>query len=263
MTRLLSGLLLAGAIAALIWFGTPVVLLCTALLAAGICVFEYVRIAEAAGFNAPRALTLVCTLATVGVLPFPWLPLEIVLTLGLVLIAVGVMLSPRPVNATLGDVAAAMLAPLYIGLPLGLLLTLHSVAGRLSVVLLIATVIASDSAQFYVGRTLGRVPLAPRLSPKKTREGAIGGVVIGSLVFVGLGRVIFPSAAPLSLAGVGVLITLAGICGDLFESMLKRGANLKDSASLIPGHGGLLDRIDALLFAVLPFYCYYFYLRTL
>ena len=127
-------------------------------------------------------------------------------------------------------------------------------------ILLVATIIASDSAQYYAGRLFGRRPLAPRLSPKKTREGAMGGVIVGPLVLVVAGHYLLPIAAPASLAGIGVLIVLTGIFGDLFESMLKRAAHVKDSATIIPGHGGILDRIDALLFATPVFY---FYLRSL
>ncbi|MCA1584015.1 MAG: phosphatidate cytidylyltransferase [Acidobacteria bacterium] len=158
------------------------------------------------------------------------------------------------------DASAAILAPVYIGLPLGALVALHGVAGREAVILLVLTIIASDSGQYYAGRLFGKHPLAPRLSPKKTREGAIGGFVLGPLALVVGGRFLLPIAAPASLAGIGVLIVATGIFGDLFESMLKRAANVKDSATFIPGHGGVLDRIDALLFATPVFY---YYLRSL
>lgn len=260
MTRLLSGLLLAGGFLALVWFATSLVLLLAALAVAMLAFQEYSRLVRAIGAVVPRWPTLVATLGATAMVPFPWVPIESVLGFALVLTAVGIMASNRSGATTLHDASAAMLAPVYIGLPLGSLVAIHGLAGRNAVLLLIATVIASDSGQYYAGRLFGRRPLAPRLSPKKTREGAFGGFVLGPLVLMTAGQYLLPQAASASLVGIGVLIVATGIFGDLFESMLKRAANVKDSATIIPGHGGVLDRIDALLFATPVFY---FYLRSL
>lgn len=260
MIRLISGVLLAAAFLALVWFATPVVLLVAALVVAALAFHEYARLVRAIGSVVPRWPTIIATLATTAMVPFPWVPIESVLGFALVAIAIDVMASNRMGASTLHDVSAAILAPIYIGLPLGSLVAIQGLGGREAVILLVATIIASDSAQYYAGRLFGRRPLAPRLSPKKTREGAMGGVIVGPLVLVVAGHYLLPIAAPASLAGIGVLIVLTGIFGDLFESMLKRAAHVKDSATIIPGHGGILDRIDALLFATPVFY---FYLRSL
>jgi phosphatidate cytidylyltransferase len=116
------------------------------------------------------------------------------------------------------------------------------------------TVIVSDIAQYYTGRTLGRRLLAPAISPKKTVEGAIGGLVFGTAVFAVAGVWWLPIVPAIARVGMGMGIVAVGIAGDLFESMLKRSANVKDSSAIIPGHGGVLDRIDALLFAAPFFY---------
>lgn len=260
MTRLVSGLTLGAAFLALVWFSTTVVLLVAAMGVAALAYQEYARLARAIGAVVPRWPTLAATLAATAMVPFPWVPIESVLGFALVLTAVWVMASHRTGAATLHDASAAMLAPVYIGLPLGSLVAIHGLAGRNAVLLLVAAVVASDTGQYYTGRLFGRRPLAPRLSPKKTREGAVGGFVIAPIVLVLAGRYLLPQAASASLAGMGVLIVAAGIFGDLFESMLKRAADVKDSAAFIPGHGGVLDRIDALLFAAPVFY---FYLRSL
>src|SRR5207302_5419781 len=104
------------------------------------------------------------------------------------------------------------------------------------------------------GRLMGRRPLAPSISPKKTIEGAVGGLVSGTALFAIVGAWWLPSVPPVTRVGIGVGVVAVGIAGDLFESMLKRSAGVKDSSSMIPGHGGILDRIDALLFAAPVYY---------
>ena len=170
--------------------------------------------------------------------------------------ATNVLMSDRAGTPLLADTAAAVLAPVYLGLPLGSLVGVHAIGGREAVLLLIATVVVSDTAQFYTGRTFGRTPLAPLRSPKKTREGALGGFVIAPVFLAVAGSYWLPTYRWYWLAALGVGIVVAGIIGDLFESMLKRAADMKDSGTLIPGHGGVLDRIDALLFAAPIFYLF-------
>jgi phosphatidate cytidylyltransferase len=170
-----------------------------------------------------------------------------------------VLSSEREGTPLLADTAASILAPIYIGLPLGSLVGVHAIAGREAVLLLIATVAVSDTAQYYTGRAFGRTPLAARRSPKKTREGAVGGFIVAPAFLAIAGGYWLPAFPWWWLASLGFGIVVAGIIGDLFESMLKRAADMKDSGTLIPGHGGVLDRIDALLFAAPVFY---FFLRA-
>jgi phosphatidate cytidylyltransferase len=134
------------------------------------------------------------------------------------------------------------------------MIAIRETRGREALALLMLTVIVSDTAQFYAGRTLGRRLLAPTISPKKTVEGAIGGFVFGPLTLAIAANWWLPTMALSLRLTLGVAIVAFGIWGDLFESMLKRTAHLKDSSELIPGHGGVLDRIDALLFAAPIYY---------
>jgi phosphatidate cytidylyltransferase len=143
---------------------------------------------------------------------------------------------------------------LYLGLPIGSMVAIRAESGREALFLLMLTVITSDTAQYYTGRAFGRRLLAPAISPKKTVEGAIGGFVFGGLLLAVVGAWWLPGFPIGFRALLGVAIVALGIAGDLFESMLKRSAGVKDSSALIPGHGGVLDRIDALLFAAPVYY---------
>jgi phosphatidate cytidylyltransferase len=259
MTRVISGVVLGAAALALIWYLDSTALLGVALAVAALAFNEYERIVDAIGAKLPYWTTLVTTLVACAMVPFQWLDIQSVLAASLLLIALNVLASERTGAPLLTDTAAAILATIYIGLPLGSLVGVHAIAGREAVLLLIATVAVSDTAQYYTGRAFGRTPLAPLRSPKKTREGAIGGFIVAPAFLAVAGSYWLPVFPWWWLMSLGFGIVVAGIIGDLFESMLKRAADLKDSGALIPGHGGVLDRIDALLFAAPVFY---FFLRA-
>ncbi len=252
MVRVLSGLALGAAAFALVWFLPSRALLAVIMVMAALAFFEYARLVRAVGAALPVTVSLVATLAACVLAAQPLSFATAALPaagITLLAVAVSLMASGASGAALVHGASAAMLAPLYIGLPLGTLAAIHAVAGREAVVTLVVTVAASDSFQYYSGRTFGRYPLAPTLSPKKTIEGAVGGFVLAPLVLVAIAHWWLPRVSPLAAWVVGLGIVLAGIAGDLFESALKRAAGVKDSGTLIPGHGGMLDRIDALLFA--------------
>ena len=193
MTRLLSGVALGAVALALIWFLNSIALLGVALVVAAIAFFEYERIVAAIGAKVPFWTTLVATLLACAMVPFQWVDIVFVLAASLALVATNVLMSDRTGTPLLADTAAAVLAPVYIGLPLGSLVGVHAIGGREAVVLLIATVAVSDTAQFYTGRTFGRTPLAPLRSPKKTREGALGGFVIAPIFLAVAGSYWLPA----------------------------------------------------------------------
>lgn len=259
MTRLVSGVVLGVVALALIWFLSSIALLGVALTVAALAYHEYERMVDAIGARVPFWTTLLATLLVCAMVPFQWVEIESVLAGALLLVALNVLTSDRSGAPLLADTASAVLAPVYIGLPLGCLVGVHAIAGKEAVLLLIATVAVSDTAQYYTGRTLGRTPLAPLRSPKKTREGAAGGFIAAPIFLAVAGTYFLPAFPWWWHASVALGIVVTGIIGDLFESMLKRAANIKDSGTLIPGHGGVLDRIDALLFAAPVFY---FFLRN-
>jgi phosphatidate cytidylyltransferase len=248
MTRLISGVVLAGAALAAILFLPTLGLRVLACAVAALTAIEYLRIVG--GPQRDPVFALVAILCWFFAEPAG--AVLGVAILGLFIVAVEVLFKGQPIET----VTARYFAVPYIALPLGLLVSIHALAGPEAVLLLIATIVVSDSSQFYTGRTFGRHPLAPAVSPKKTIEGAVGGVVVGTAFMVVAGQSVFPMARPLLLLAMGASIVLLGISGDLFESKLKRVAGVKDSSTLIPGHGGMLDRIDALLLATPAYYLF-------
>jgi len=124
------------------------------------------------------------------------------------------------------------------------------------VLVLMGTIWAGDAAAYYGGRALGRHKLAPTISPNKTVEGAIAGLAGSILAGVGLGTWLLMIPIPI-LAAASIAAAVAGQIGDLAESALKRSSDVKDSSSLLPGHGGMLDRLDGLLFAAPVFYWFF------
>ncbi|MBU8871573.1 MAG: phosphatidate cytidylyltransferase [Gemmatimonadales bacterium] len=116
---------------------------------------------------------------------------------------------------------------------------------------------AADTGAYIMGVALGRHPLIERISPKKTKEGAVGGLIGAALAGWGCSNTIVPFLTPLSGITLGLVAGVAAILGDLVESLIKRDVGIKDSAELIPGHGGVLDRFDSLLFTA-PVLYYYF-----
>lgn len=250
MVRLVSGLILAaGAVAAILWLpALPLrVLVC---VVAALAAREYAAVS---------GLTDGAGAMTAAVVGMCWLvsgrtPLDVEWMLALALAWVG--LQVLFLGRGIGQAGASVFGPCYVGAPLGMLVAIRTHGGWQAAMLVMAAVVVSDSAQYYSGRAFGRHPLAPAISPKKTIEGALGGFVAGTLLMATVGRTVLPSVGTAALAGLGAAMVGLGICGDLFESRLKRTAGVKDSAALIPGHGGVLDRVDALLFVVPAFYLF-------
>lgn len=250
MTRLLSALALLAVFGTLAWFSPPEGLVVVAALIAVGGFIELARLGDALGARVPRAPGVLLTVLVCVSAAWPGLsltPAAVALLVGAGIVAVT---AGTPDRALAGGIAITAAGPLYLGLPLGMLVGIWWTAGRESALLVVLTVIASDTSQYYAGRLFGRTPLAPAISPKKTVEGAIGGFVGGTLVMAWLGAAWLPSLPLGARIALGVVLVAAGILGDLLESSVKRAAAVKDSSHLIPGHGGVLDRVDALLLAI-------------
>jgi phosphatidate cytidylyltransferase len=254
--RIISAAILLPVVLGTIWLLPPIATLVLALLALIAAFFEYVTIAEKLGAKVYAAVALVATIAAAVAMVTPGVPLDVVFISSLIVIggmAVGI---GQPDAARLREVTASLFPIVYLGVPIGSLVAIRAQVGREAVMTLIAVIVLSDSGQYYAGRAFGKHPLAPTISPKKTTEGAVGGFVVGTSAAHVIGRYWLPTIAPLELALLGAALVALGIVGDLFESLLKRSAGVKDSSRMIPGHGGILDRIDSWLFAAPVYYVF-------
>lgn len=149
------------------------------------------------------------------------------------------------------DLALNTLGLLYLPFLLGHFVWLRYLQdGEWWVLWLLAVIFAGDTGAFYFGRTWGKRKLYPTVSPGKTWEGAVGGTVACLLAGVLLGQRWLPEVSVRFLASLSLILAVLGLLGDLMESMIKRQAQVKDAGQLLPGHGGMLDRLDSILFAV-------------
>ena len=162
------------------------------------------------------------------------------------------------------DILITLFGVLYIGFPLGTVVSTRALpAGEFLVLFLAVVTWTSDTGAYYAGTLWGKHPLLPSVSPKKTVEGLLGGIALAVGTAL-LAQWWFASQLSLSDAIIlGILLTVTGLLGDLFESVIKRRTGVKDSGGILPGHGGMLDRIDSLLFTAPTFYYYVAYIRGL
>jgi phosphatidate cytidylyltransferase len=292
MKRVLTAVLLIPVVL-LIVFKAPLWLF--TLVVAAIIVLalhEYLGIVEAAGIKPFKWLTYVASVLPISLflyalwrgrqLIYPWLiSLNWGMLVPLMAVIFGIpLIFRKDLRGGLASVAASIFGVLYIGISLSLLVKLQSDFVITLFLFLLFSVWAGDIAAYYVGKNIGKHKLAPIVSPNKSWEGAIASVVASVAVaylilhfhlqlidFILriesaslderalLVRYLRPVHS-IHIVCLGILTNVAAQFGDLFESALKRGAGVKDSGTLIPGHGGILDRIDALLFAI-PVVWYY------
>jgi phosphatidate cytidylyltransferase len=272
MKRVLTAAILIPVVLVLVFLGPKWQWLFT-LAVAGVGVlagWEYLTLTQRCGANPPRIPVLVALLALFAV-NFQW-PEDTAAIFGL--LGLGLLIYCtffKPVEEVMADAAASVFCLLYAGLALIALPTLRAQPNGPSLVTFLLCIIWSgDSAAYYIGRAWGRHKLAPKLSPSKSWEGAVGSIA-GSLAAAGILMALASfeqrsdflamvlqrwDVATLSYPDetwywllLAVIVNLAGQVGDLAESALKRSANVKDSGSLLPGHGGVLDRIDAMMMA--------------
>jgi phosphatidate cytidylyltransferase len=243
--RAASALVLVPAAVGAVWWGGPPFLL---LIAVGVALLAI----EWAGMSAPKAPLRVLSVVLVAVLSGVFLIYLRYVPAAWAMMALGAgaaalvarRVAERPADAAFGVV--------YIGVPCLALVWLRGTPeGALWVLMLFAVTWAADIAAFLVGSVLKGPKLWPRFSPNKTWSGFVGGLAASTATGALCSALFGDAMGPLTGAVIGLTGGLATMGGDLWESMLKRRFGVKDSGDLIPGHGGLLDRVDGLMFAVL------------
>lgn len=254
MIRVVTTLLLAAAVLAGIWYLPLIWIQCLILLAIGLGLMEYGGLIFTSA--ADRFFTVFFGLSLAALMtwaPQPWLILA-GLTAILFLTFLWGLQFRQPIERAVANVGLIFLGVGYLGLTLPFWSWIRAM-GREWVMLLLFPALLTDTFSFLVGKAIGRHKLAPVVSPHKTWEGLFGGLCGGVFGLWLAARLFFREweVEWLPLIGVGFGISLLAICGDLIESLIKRSANVKDSSHLIPGHGGALDRLDALIF-VAPFF---------
>lgn len=222
---------------------------------------EIFDIAEATGFKPFRKLGLILTLTFLASAVWPDdLHQEWIIALALFLLSLATLRKGVRLEDALGAAASTFFAVFLVGFLLGYLVALKSTdpeRGKDLIFLLTVIVWAGDTSAYYVGKTFGKHKLAPRLSPKKTREGSLA-YVAGSLVAAAIASVTFIHRIQgMHVVALGLIISVVGQIGDLCESAVKRGGDVKDSSSILPGHGGMFDRLDSLLFNAPVMYYYH------
>ncbi len=170
----------------------------------------------------------------------------------------------RDLTTTLTDAAVALLGLFYVGWFLGHLVLLRNLdQGEYLIFFLFLVTWAGDTGAYYIGKGFGRRRMAPQVSPNKTVEGAIGGWLASVLVAVLAQQWFLPLISVSDSLILGGLLGIVGQLGDLTESMFKRGAGVKDSGHFLPGHGGVLDKLDSLIFTTPMFYYYLLWIKQI
>jgi phosphatidate cytidylyltransferase len=279
VARIFTASVLIPAVVAAVWWAPTSVVSVLAAMVVLFALLEFFVLGEHAGLHGYRIWTGFCALAifftqwlasaeqSLGIASGTRLgrvpeaaeafSLEIILIVFVLGITVIILFGRQPVDESLGGLSVSSAAMLFLVLPFSAVVRLHGSGpeGRKLLLFTLALVWAGDTLAYFVGRSIGRMRMAPHLSPGKTWEGA--GANLAGSVLVSLVAQRWLSIPTHHLIGMAVLANIAGQAGDLLESAYKRSAGLKDSGALLPGHGGMLDRIDALVLAA-PVVWYYF-----
>jgi phosphatidate cytidylyltransferase len=231
------------------------------ILAAFLGELEFIAICKKLNIVVWRVFSLLWAISFLFVAMFPKsLQLEIVISSGFLVLIVIAVFSKMSMKDKVLSISMTIFGVFYVGFFLAYFIALKSQGderGKDLLLLLVFIVWAGDTFAYIIGSRFGKHKLAPLISPKKSWEGAIANI-IASLITAYISKLTFIQRIEMKdVIILGLLISVVGQIGDLFESIIKRGAEIKDSSNLLPGHGGILDRIDSLVFTAPILYYYH------
>jgi phosphatidate cytidylyltransferase len=283
LLRIATAAVLIPIVLTLVWYGPPALLAAIAAIVAIMALFEFFAIGDKIGLRAFKKWTyfgaalifyaqysqgLVQThtfsegLSVIRNAATGLLSLDaafLIFIFGCVALGLA---TRRPLLEVLPAIAISSAAILFVALPFSYILRVNELesVGKKLVLFTLVLVWAGDMLAYFVGKFIGRAKMAPAISPKKTWEGAAGNVIASILVAITFARWI--QIDTLTLVAIAVAANIAGQAGDLIESAYKRGASVKDSGAILPGHGGMLDRIDSLILAAPVVWALYQWLQA-
>jgi phosphatidate cytidylyltransferase len=265
MKRILTAIVALPILLYTVWSPFPYFFVAVAAIAAVLALNEFYGLASNAGCRPFAVIGQVGALSVIACFVLQQQQWVVAVFAALVIALLGAGLTrPQQMASSLVSASSTLFGVVYVGLLAAFLVGVRMIgdapvsahiASKL-LTLFFAIVMMTDTGAYYTGRAIGRHKLAPRVSPGKTIEGAAGGLV-AALAAGPLCRLLFFPELPLvESVLLGALVSTLGQVGDLVESMLKRGSGVKDSSNLLPGHGGMLDRLDSILVAAPAIYYY-------
>jgi phosphatidate cytidylyltransferase len=263
--RVISGLLFLPIFYLFAWYLPPIYFTVLVLAAVAVGQYEFYRLARATGPHPLGMLGIVLGALIVLGFHHPLLPVmggsSFPVAAGMLLIMIARLFSSRPVNGALEDVAVTFLGVFYVAMLFAFQVAIRTGDdGKQWLVFLYFIIWASDIGAYSIGIPFGKHRLYEKVSPKKSIEGLLGALVAASAMAL-LCRVWFmPPISAVEAVMVALMLGVVGTIGDFAESLFKRAAGVKDSGDFIPGHGGILDRMDSMLFAA-PVLFYYLRMR--
>lgn len=268
MKRILTAIVALPILLYTVWSEIPYFFVALAAAAILIALHEFYGIAAKTGARPHSLLGYVAALGVTACFIFQWPQLIVAVIASLAIASLATAISrPEQMSIALASVSATVFGVVYVALLAGFLIGVRMLPDTLPstpiphyasklLTMFFAMVMMTDTGAYYTGRSIGRNKLAPRVSPGKTIEGSIGGFVAAIATGPLCKLIFFPEIPVIHAAALGAVIGIVGQVGDLAESLLKRGAGVKDSGRIMPGHGGMLDRVDSILFCA-PLLYYY------
>ena len=231
----------------------------TIFVIALLALYEFLVLGRKKGFHLPIALCLIVAAFILAAFVLEQVSVEMGVFVALLLIPASYVFLKGDLEEALPSSAIAVMATLYVGMLGGSLIRLRGDfhVGPKLIFFLLLVVWLGDAGAYYTGKSLGKHKLSPRISPKKTVEGLIGGIATSIVTAIVIHYTFFKEFPLVHAIISGTILSFCGVVGDLAESMWKRSADVKDSGTLLPGHGGFLDRFDSIFFTAPILYTYW------